>query len=188
MFRLALLALGLTVAVLVALSLFPQRRQVTPGGTIALTGAAVTLYPQADPGAVWHFAAEHVDYEPDVQETILRDIGDAERNVGGKTDFTLASKRLVIDAQENLRGRRIQAHLLEANWNLDMQGADGRQVLINQEQGRFEVPLLDYSGDGIGESRDQNVSMTFDLKDFSAGGPDTVGYNRFIDAADRAAD
>ena len=182
MFRLALLALGLTVAVLVVLSLFPQPQKVTPGGTITLSGASVTLYPQADPKAVWHFAAKNVDYEPDVQETVLHNIGDAERTVGGKTDFTLASKRLVIDAQENLRGQRIRAHLLEANWNLDMQGADGRQVLIDQQAGRFEVPLLDYSGQGIGKSRDQNVSMTFDLKDFSAGGPNTVGYNRFVDA------
>ncbi len=188
MFRLAFLALSLTVTTLVVLSLFPQGAQVTPSGTIALSGAAVTLYPQADPDAVWNFAAERVDYEPDVQETVLYNIDDAERNVQGKTDFTLAAQRLVIDAQENLRGERIRAHLLEANWDLDMQSVDDRQVLIDQEQGRFEVPLLDYSGDGIGESRDQNVSMTFNLKDFSAGGPDTVGYNRFIDAADEAAE
>lgn len=185
MFRPALLALGVTVALLVALSLLPQRERAQPGGTIALAGAQVTLYPQADPDAVWTFEAERVDYEPDVGETVLRDMGDAARTVGGETDFTLASERITIDAQENLRGNRIQAHLIEANWDLDMQGIDDRQVLIDQAQGRFEVPLLDYRGDGIGESRDQNVSMTFDLKGFSAGGPDTVGYNRFIDAADQ---
>lgn len=184
MFRIALFALALTVAVLVVLSVLPRRSQVTPGGTIELSGAAVTLYPQADPQAVWHFEAERVTYEPDVQETTLREIGDAARSVNGKTDFTLASQEITIDAQENLRGRRISAHLLEANWDLDMQGADGRQVLIDQALGRFEVPLLDYSGDGLGESRDPNVSMTFDLTDFSAGGPDTLGYNRFIDQAD----
>ena len=38
MFRLALFALGLSVAVLVALSLVPRRAEVTPGGTIRLTG------------------------------------------------------------------------------------------------------------------------------------------------------
>ena len=184
MFRLSLLALGVTVALLVVLSLLPARTRPVPGGTIALSGAQVTLYPQADPAAVWNFAAERVDYQPDAGETVLRDIGDAARTVDGKVDFTLASERITIDAQENLRGERIQAHLIEANWDLDMQGADDRQVLIDQAQGRFEVPLLDYQGDGIGESRDQNVSMTFDLTDFSAGGPDTVGYNRFIDTSD----
>lgn len=181
MFRLALASLGLCVVLLVGLSLLPRRAERTPGGTIRLTGAAVTLYPQADPEAVWRFDAERVAYEPSTQETVLREIGDAARTVGGKTDFTLASERLTIDAQENLRGEQIFAHLIEANWDLDMQAQDGREVLIDQALGRFEVPLLDYSGDGIGESRDQNVSMTFDLQDFSAGGPDTVGYNRFID-------
>lgn len=184
MFRLSLLALGVTVALLVVLSLLPARTRPVPGGTIVLSGAEVTLYPQADPAAVWNFAAERVDYQPDTGETVLRDIGDAARTVDGKVDFTLASAQITIDAEENLRGKRIQAHLIEANWDLDMQGADNRQVLIDQAQGRFEVPLLDYQGDGIGESRDQNVSMTFDLTDFSAGGPDTVGYNRFIDASD----
>ncbi len=185
MLRPALLALSATVALLVTLSLLPQRERTVPGGTIALRGAQVTLYPQADPEAVWNFAAERVDYEPDTGESVLYAIADAERTVGGETDFTLASEQITIDAQENLRGQRIQAHLLEANWDLDMQGVGDRQVLIDQVQGRFEVPLLDYRGDGIGESRDQNVSMTFDLKGFSAGGPDTVGYNRFIDASDQ---
>lgn len=185
MFRLAFLALVATVALLVALSLLPQRERAVPGGTIALSNAQVTLYPQADPSAVWNFEAARVNYEPDVGETTLLEIGDAARTVNGEVDFTLASPRLTIDAQENLRGERIRAHLIEANWDLDMQADEGRQVLIDQEQGRFEVPLLDYRGDGIGESRDENVSMTFDLRDFSAGGPDTVGYNRFIDAADK---
>lgn len=185
MFRLALLALGLTVAVLVALSLFPQRRQVTPGGTIALTGAAVTLYPQADPDAVWHFAAEHVDYEPDVQETILRDIGDAERNVGGKTDFTLASKRLVIDAQENISGQQIEVYLPDVGWTLDMRARNGDPVLLDQEQGRFVAPAIDITDETEQNiSSSKNLSMNFDLTDVKTGGEGTQNRDSFRDTAD----
>jgi len=184
-FRLALLALGLTVAVLVALSLFPQRRQVTPGGTIALTGAAVTLYPQADPDAVWHFAAEHVDYEPDVQETILRDIGDAERNVGGKTDFTLASKRLVIDAQENISGKQIEVYLPDVGWTLDMRARNGDPVLLDQEQGRFVAPAIDITDETEQNiSSSKNLSMNFDLTDVRTGGEGTQNRDSFRDTAD----
>ena len=182
-FRLALIALGLTVAVLVVLSLFPQRQQVTPGGTIALSGAAVTLYPQADPDAVWHFAAKRVDYEPDVQETILRDIGDAERTVGGKTDFTLASKRLVIDAQENLRGQGLEVYIPEAKWTLLMKSKPGTPVVIDQQEGRFSAPFLDISGPDI-SSRAQDAGMDFDLKNFVSGGEGTQNSDSFRDAAD----
>ena len=182
MFRLALIALGLTVAVLVALSLVPQRRQVTPGGTISLSGAGVTLYPQADPDAVWHFAADRVDYESDVQETVLRDIGDAERTVGGKTDFTLASKRLVIDAQENLRGQQLEVYIPEAKWTLDMRNKPGTPVVIDQQEGRFSAPFLDISGPDI-DSSSQDAGMDFDLKNFVSGGQGTQNSDSFRDGA-----
>ena len=184
MFRLALLALGLTVVVLVALSLLPQRKQATPGGTIALSDARVTLYPQADPQAVWHFAAEQVDYEPDVQETVLHDIKDAERTVGGKTDFTLASKRLVIDAQENLRGQRLEVYIPEAKWTLDMRSKPGTPVFIDQQEGRFSAPFLDISGPDI-SSRAQDAGMDFDLKNFTSGGEGTQNSDSFRDNADQ---
>ncbi len=186
MFRLALLALGLTVAVLIVLSLFPQQQQVTPGGTIALSGATVTLYPQADPDAVWHFAAEQVDYEPDAQETVLRDIGDAERTVGGKTDFTLASKRLVIDAQDNIYGQQIEVYLPDVGWTLDMRARNGEPVLLNQEQGRFVAPAIDIAektGENISSSK--NLSMNFDLTDVKTGGEGTQNRDSFRDTADR---
>lgn len=182
MFRLALLALGLTVAVLVVLSLFPQQQQVTPAGTIALSGATVTLYPQADPDAVWHFAAEQVDYEPDLQETILRDIEDAERTVDGETDFTLASERLVIDAQENLRGQQLEVYIPEARWTLDMRSKPGTPVLINQQEGRFSAPFLGISGPDI-SSRAQDAGMDFDLKNFVSGGEGTQNSDSFRDTA-----
>ena len=184
MFRLALLALGLTVVVLVALSLLPQRKQATPGGTIALSDARVTLYPQADPQAVWHFAAEQVDYEPDVQETVLHDIKDAERTVDGKTDFTLASKRLVIDAQENLRGQRLEVYVPDVGWTLDMRAQNGDPVRLDQEQGRFIAPAIsitDETGENISTSR--NLSMNFDLTDVQTGGEGTRNKDSFRDTA-----
>lgn len=183
MFRLALLALGATVALLVVLSLLPQQARTVPGGTIALSNAQVTLYPQADPAAVWHFAAERVDYEPDVGETTLREIGDAARTVDGETDFTLASERLTIDAQENLRGQHVEVYIPDADWTLDMEGEPGTPVVIDQQQGRFSAPFLDISGPDI-ESSAQDAGMDFDLKNFVSGGEGTRNRDSFRDRAD----
>ena len=182
MFRLALVALALTVAVLVGLSLLPQPERRVPGGTIALTGANVTLYPQADPRAIWHFAAKRVDYEPETGETILYDIDDAARTVGGKTDFTLASRRITIDAQENLRGDAIEVYVPDAKWTLDMKAAGGSPVVIDQQQGRFAAPLLTISGPDI-DSQAQNAGMNFDLTDFTSVGEDTKNSDSFRDRA-----
>jgi len=182
-FRPALFVLGATVVLLVGLSLLPQRARAVPGGTIVLSSARVTLYPQADPAAVWHFAAERVDYEPDVGETTLHDIGDAARTVGGKTDFTLASERLTIDAQENLRGQHIEVYIPDADWTLDMRGEPGTPVVIDQQQGRFSAPFLDISGPDI-ESSAQDAGMDFDLKNFVSGGEGTRNSDSFRDRAD----
>lgn len=183
MFRLSLLALGVTVVLLVVLSLFPARTRPVPGGTIVLSGAQVTLYPQADPAAVWNFAAERVDYEPDTGETVLRDIGDAARTVGGEVDFTLASERITIDAQENLRGQRIEVYIPDADWTLDMRNKPGTPVLIDQQQGRFSAPFLDISGPNY-ESRAGEAGIDFDLKNFVSGGEGTQNSDSFRDRAD----
>lgn len=182
MFRLALAALALTVVLLVGLSLLPQPTRAVPGGTIELSGASVTLYPQADPKAIWHFGAERVDYEPELGETILHDIADAERTVGGETDFTLTSRRITIDAQENLRGDAIEVYIPDARWTLDMRANGGSPVLIDQQQGRFDAPLLDISGPDI-DSRSENAGMDFDLKNFTSGGEATQNSDSFRDRA-----
>ncbi len=183
MLRLALLALITVVIVLIGLSLLPQETREIPGSDIQLANTALTLYPEADPNAVWFFEAASADYQPNARTTTLFNVDEGRRVVGGETDFTLNADELVIDNRDNLRGDEIFVYLIEANWNLHMQADDGRQVLIDQSQGKFEVPLLTYSGDGIGESRDENVRMNFDLTDFEAGGPGTVGYNRFADTS-----
>ena len=114
MFRLALLALGVSVAVLVGLSLLPRRAAVTPGGAIRLTGAAVTLYPQADPEAVWRFDADRVVYEPSTQETTLQSIADAARSSWSKPGTLRSAVSAVRSAgcskaRELMPGRRTGA-------------------------------------------------------------------------------
>ncbi len=180
MFRLALVVLALTVVVLVGLSLLPQPERRVPGGTIELSGAEVTLYPQADPKAIWHFAAERVDYDPEIRETTLYDIEDAERTVGGETDFTLTSRRIIIDPQENLRGDAIEVYVPDAKWTLDMRTDEGTPVVIDQAQGRFSAPLLDISGPDI-DSSAHNAGMNFDLTDFTSGGEGTKNSDSFRD-------
>lgn len=171
------------MTLLIFLSLLPARARPVPGGTIALSGAQVTLYPQADPAAVWNFAAQRVDYQPDTGETVLHNIGDAARTVGGEIDFTLASERVTIDAQENLRGKRIEVYIPDADWTLAMRDKPGTPVLIDQQQGRFSAPFLDISGPNI-ESSAQDAGMDFDLKNFVSGGEGTQNSDSFRDRAD----
>ena len=108
-------------------------------------------------------------------------MSDGKRVINNEVDFTLTSDRVTIDQADNLRGELIYVHINDANWDLDMHASEYRQVLIDQNIGKFEVPLLLYRGDGISESRDENVRMNFDLTEFEAGGPGTIGYNGFID-------
>ena len=115
-----------------------------------------------------------------------RDLGvfiTAERTVGGETDFTLASEQITIDAQENLRGQRINVYIPDADWTLDMRGRNGNQVLIDQQQGRFTAPFLDISGPDI-DSSAEDAGMDFDLKNFVSGGEGTQNSDSFRDRAD----
>ena len=172
MLRLAAIALAVTVVGLLVVALLPQQERTLPGELIELSGANVTLYPQADPTAIWYFDADTLDYDPQVGETTLYRVEDARRTVDGETDFTLRSDEVVIDTEDNLRGEKMLVHLVEANWDLDMQAstqAGGeRQVLIDQAEGKFEVPILDYTGDGLGQNHAENVRMNFDLTDFES--------------------
>ena len=180
--RLSLISLGAVVATLVVLALLPQRERVVPGEDIVLEDAQVTLYPQADPEAVWHFRSRQVDYNPTSRESVLYSLEDSERVVGGETDFTLQSDEVTIDAQDNLRGEQIFAHLIEAEWDLNMQGRDDNLVLIDQQRGKFFVPVLDYVGKGVRENHGENVSMNFDLTDFQADCSNAQCYNQLEDS------
>lgn len=186
--RIALLVLAAVVGLLLVVALLPDTRTPVPGSAIVLKSAQVTLYPQADPDAVWRFTAPTVEYDPERQEATLLAIEDGRRTVGGETDFTLASERVVIDRDDNLRGEAMLAHLVEDEIDLDMRAKDDRWVLIDQREGRFEVPHATMSGPDLGESVFEDMRISFDFTDFQAGGAGTVGYAQFVvDAPDSNA-
>ena len=176
----ALIGLGVVVAVLLLVTQLPQHRRTTPGSTITLSSADVTLYPQADPHAVWAFKAPTVRFDPDLRETTLLDIQNGKREVAGKTDFTLASNKVVIGSNDNLRGDHIVAHLLSEDVTLDMVAKGGRQVLIDQQKGRFEVPHVTVTDPQDNTIVFEDMRIGFDFTTFQAGGPGTVGYGTFV--------
>lgn len=180
MLRLALLAFAVLVALLVLLAVLPSREGVVPGGAVELQDVEVTLYPRSDPDAVWHFATPTAEYMPSTQEATLHAVEDGRRTVAGETDFTLHSERVTIDRSENLRGDEIRAHLVEDDLDLLMQARAGRQVLIDQRAGRFEVPRATMWGPDMGESVFEDMRISFDFTDFESGGPGTVGYAQFM--------
>jgi hypothetical protein len=179
--KLALTALVVVVLTLAAVTLLPERARVIPDSAIHLHSARVVLYPQADPQAIWYFGAETVLYEPSTRETVLLNLFDGQRTVGGEIDFTLQSERIVIDRDDNLRGERMFVHLVEAEMDLDMQAKGERLVLIDQRRGRFEVPRLELLGENM-RATYEDMRTSFDLTEFEAGGPGTVGYSEFEDA------
>lgn len=174
MFRLALIGLALVVGLLIVLSLTPERLRPIPESTITLAGASVVLYPEADPEAVWTFASPAVAYEPDSRTTVLRDVQDGARTEGGEVDFTVASPELTIDRNDDLRGDRIVAFLVESEDCLIMTAAEGAPVVIDQGDGRFEVPSMSITGPTWGDGTNfPRVRASFDLTTFEAGGPGT---------------
>ncbi|MEJ2667076.1 MAG: hypothetical protein P8Z81_08260 [Deinococcales bacterium] len=180
MARLALIGLVTVVAVLLIVALLPQRRRALPGSLITLHDADVTLYPQADPHAVWAFKAPQVQYDPRLRETTLLNIQNGEREVNGKTDFTLASDKIVIGSNDNLRGQHITAHLLSPSMTLDMVGKGSREVLINQQTGKFDVPRVTVTDPHANSIVFEDMRIGFDFTTFEAGGPGTVGYAKFV--------
>jgi hypothetical protein len=175
--RYAFIALAAVLVLLVVLSLLPQNRAVIPDSTIDLQNATLTLYPQQDQDAVWHFSSPNLEYNPDSRDTTLYKVQDGERVVDGKTDFTLESEQVTISSDDNIRGDKIIVKLLEENTTLDMQSKGDRQVLINQSSGQFEIPKVTLSGDIRGEY--ENMYISFDLRQFNSGGAGTVGYSEF---------
>ena len=180
MLRYALIGMAVILGLLVFVALQPREGAVVPDAVIVLNDTSVTLYPQADPEAVWLFSAPTVEYVPDTQESTLLGIEDGKRTVGGETDFTLASERVTIDRNDNIRGSAMHAYLVEDEIDLYMEQRDGRLVLIDQRAGRFEVPRATMTGPDLGDSVFEDMKISFDFTDFESGGPGTVGYSEFI--------
>ena len=167
------------VATLALLSVGPRRVNVEVRDVIALQDATVTLFPASDPEAVWGFDAPDVTYDPAMGETTLVQIRDGERRVGSAVDFTLRSDELVIDRNDDLRGERMDVYLVEDELDVEMQGVEGRQVVVDHGDGVFEVPRIRIYGEDFGESRYEEMRVSFDFTSFEAGGPDTIGYSEF---------
>src|SRR5690606_3426006 len=176
--------MAVVVAALLALALLDEARDEVPAAVITLRDTQVTLYPGAEPTAVWYFSSPRVEYVPDRQEATLFTIADGRRTVGGETDFTLDSERVTIDSSDNIRGEAMHAFLVEDEIDLYMEAKGDRLVLIDQARGRFEVPRARMSGPDLGGSVFEDMRISFDFTEFEAGGPGTVGYSEFIIRSD----
>lgn len=180
MFRIALAVFLVVAAGLLLLSQLPENRQEIPDQTVFLSSVTLTLYPQADPDARWEFAAPDVIYEPERQLTTLVDLESGERIEGGEVDLQLAAQEVTIDAREDLRADRLFALLSGSGECLTMLADGADQVVVDQQQGRFLIPLLELQGEGFGgENRWESVRTSFDLEEFEAGGPGTTTVNEF---------
>lgn len=180
MFRIALAVFSVVAVGLFLLSRLSGERQAIPEQTIFLSGVSLTLYPQADPGATWRFTAPDVIYDPERRTTTLVDLDSGERIEDGEVDLQLAAAEVVIDAREDLRADRMFALLSGSGECLTMLGNDEEQVVVDQQEGSFVIPLLELQGEGFGgENRWQQVRTSFDLQEFEAGGPGTTTVNEF---------
>ena len=181
MLKTTLLLFAVVITVLVILALLPERRGALPDQQIKLSGAQVTLYPMADSEAVWRFEAPRAEYDPEEGESVLLDIEEGRRVVEGEVDFTVASERLTIDRDDNILGELIFAYLVETGECLTMRGTEDAPVVIDQQIGHFVVPVIEISGPNWGDdTRLEQMSISFDLTDFAAGGPGTVTTAEFL--------
>lgn len=182
MLRLSLLGFIVVIALLIGLALLPEKVTVNPDEDIQLAQSRMTLYPEQDAEAIWRFAADTIRYNPVSRESTLYDLSDGARWLDGAIDFTLDSDEMVIDSQDNIRSDAILVHITDLNWDLYMTARDERPVRIDQNLGKFYAPRYTATGEGLGgENIEENVSLNFDLTEFMAGGPGTVGKNSFVD-------
>lgn len=177
MLKTALLLFAATITVLAVLALLPEREQVIPDQRIVLSDARVTLYPEADEQAVWHFAAPEASYDPEQGESTLYRIDDGRREVNGAVDFTVASEQLNITRRDDIEGELIFASLVETGECLTMMGSQAEPVLIDQRRGMFDVPVMEISGPY--QAHLEQVIVSFDLENFEGGGTGTTTSAEF---------
>lgn len=176
----AVVAFVIIVTLLLVLAVQPRDDRGEVVEEVRLHDAQVRLYPAGDPDAHWRFDADEVAYDPGSRETTLLTIRDGERRVGDVLDFTLRSERLVIGRNDDLRAPRMDVHLVEDDLDVEMEGSEDRLVLVDQDEGRFEVPRIHIFGEDFGESRYENMRVSFDFTSFESGGAGTIGYSEFL--------
>lgn len=184
MLRGAIWLFAFVLAGLVVLSLQPVGQAALPDGNVLLRDADVVLYPRADEGAVWLFSSPEVSYSPASGRSVLKQLSDGRRTIDGATDFRLAADELLIDRDDNLSGDLVTVRLEQTGECLTMLSDGVTPVVIEQGTGLFRVPLLDIQGPAWGsDNRWQRVTASFDLEEFTAGGPGTVTVNEFLAGA-----
>lgn len=174
----SLVVLVVVIGALAILAALPDRRPDLPDTSIRLFDVALTLHPEADPEAVWSFAAPEARFDPRLETTTLLAVRDGRRTVDGEIDFTLEGDEVMIDRNDDLIGDRLRAHLVADGWDLEMASRGSRRVRIAQREGRFEVPHAQITGEGL-DGVYEDMRISFDFTEFEAGGPGTVGYASF---------
>ena len=164
-FRAALIFLACLLVFGVAFSFLPYGSSVPRSG-VTLQGVRFSLYPEQDRGAVWRFAARQVSIDPLKNENTLDDLGKGERwlkqkDGSEKLDQTLKAKRLVIDADDNLKAQEAQLYVLQDCTTLTLRAAGDSQVVINQRSG-YTAPYVGISSPSIQLEFDA-FSSPFDL-------------------------
>lgn len=144
-FRAALIFFACLLVFGVAFSFLPSGSSVPRSG-VTLQGVRFSLYPEQDRGAVWRFAARQVSIDPLKNENTLDDLGKGERwlkqkDGSEKLDLTLKAKRLVIDADDNLKAQEAQMYLIDGCYTLNFQAIGDKPVVINQRSG-YSAPYV----------------------------------------------
>ena len=190
-FRAALIFLACLLVFGVAFSFLPYGSSVPTSG-VTLQGVRFSLYPEQDRQAVWRFAARQVSIDPLRQENTLDDLGKGERWLrrqdGSETlDLTLKARRLVIDADDNLKAQEAQLYVLQDCTTLTLRAAGDSQVVINQRSG-YAAPYVAVSSPSISGEYD-NVTSNFDFSNFQGAqragaslqtNPDTICKNGHV--------
>ena len=185
-FRASLIFLVCILVFGVVFSLLPSGANVARSG-VTLRGVTFSLYPEQDPGAVWRFQAGQVSVDPLKDENTLDELGKGERWLKGrdgteKLDLTLTAKKLVIDANDNMKAQQARVYIFDGCYALNFQSSGTRPVLINQRSG-ISAPSVDISAPGVDAGMD-DFSTSFNFKNTQGSqrpSPATGGFHTHAD-------
>jgi hypothetical protein len=170
MTRIALIALGVLLALGVLVSVLPVNNK-EPLGDVRLEGVNLELYPAADSDAKWLFKASSVQYSPETRESQVKLEGTGKRILKGKVDLELRASELTIDGNDNLRLQTAMAYIPNGCYVLKLGQATGTPVVIDQNSG-YSAPYAEFNfqnGFQIGDNFTSNFSVdniTMDQRKF----------------------